>query len=218
MTTSPAEPTAPTGAYLEEHSYDSFPKPVPFWIVRCDHPSHGPILLNSGHHYREEVKPYAEALVTQHDADEHQEGQEAVSEPLDPKPFTHITVTFREILEGTQPVEGEATIELTDAAWQEDVIDWSVSDAPKENVDDPESSDVTIHRDDMDDLFEAMENALIAAGRKTSFNWYETGDIFVLAYLDTDGEIQVQHTYVADGLSYLEDVDWVTSWRFHYGE
>lgn len=141
-------------------------------------------------------------------------------EPLDPKPYTHITVTFREPLEGTQPVEGEVTMELEQEAWQEDVVDWNVSDAPpaSTSVDVTDSSDVTIHRDDMDDLFEAIENALLAAGRKTSFSWFEAGDIFVLAYHDVDGDIQVTHTYVSDGLSYLEDVDWVTSWRFHYGE
>lgn len=66
-------PTPATGAYLEPHTYDSFPEPVPFWIVRCDHPSHGPIALNSGHHYREHVKHHAEALAVQHDAEEHPE-------------------------------------------------------------------------------------------------------------------------------------------------
>lgn len=59
------------GAYLEEHAYDSFPSPVPFWIVRCNHESHGPIALNSGHHYRAETKHHAELLVIRHNRDEH---------------------------------------------------------------------------------------------------------------------------------------------------
>lgn len=64
-------PTEPAGAYLAEHAYDSFPKPVPFWIVRCDHPDHGPIALNSGHHYRERDRHHAEALAAKHNAEEH---------------------------------------------------------------------------------------------------------------------------------------------------
>lgn len=59
------------GAYLEPHEYDSYPAPVPFWIVRCNHPSHGPIALNAGHHYREESKHHAELLIVRHDAEEH---------------------------------------------------------------------------------------------------------------------------------------------------
>lgn len=60
-----------TGAYLEPHTYDSFPEPVPFWIVRCNHESHGPIALNAGHHYREHTKHHAELLIVRHNAEEH---------------------------------------------------------------------------------------------------------------------------------------------------
>lgn len=75
------EPTIDTtGAYLEPHAYDSFPKPLPFWIVRCDHPSHGPIALNSGHHYRENVKHHAEALAAEHNAEHERDRAEDAAE------------------------------------------------------------------------------------------------------------------------------------------
>lgn len=70
-TTQSTPATDTTGAYLEPHAYDSYPEPVPFWIVRCDHPSHGPIALNAGHHYREHVKRFAESLAAEHNASEH---------------------------------------------------------------------------------------------------------------------------------------------------
>lgn len=64
-----------TVAYLEEHSYpDGYGHrnlDKPFWIARCDDPSHGPIALNSGHHYTADAKHFAEELIARHDADEH---------------------------------------------------------------------------------------------------------------------------------------------------
>lgn len=62
-------------AYLEQHTYpDGYGRTHldrPFWIARCDHPAHGPIVLNSGHHYTEKVKHHAERLIAEHDAREH---------------------------------------------------------------------------------------------------------------------------------------------------
>lgn len=55
------------GAYLAPHFYKRYPGPdQPFWIVRCDHESHGPIALNSGHHYTQETVHHAELLITRH--------------------------------------------------------------------------------------------------------------------------------------------------------
>jgi len=147
------------------------------------------------------------------------EGQAPATEPNEPVPYTHLTVTLREPLESAQPVESSLTVTLSGEAWPEDVVDLPLSDAPApppENVDDSSTSDVTIYRDDMDDIYEAIEAALVEAGRKARFDTFEGGDVFVLAYTDAAGELLMTHTTVSDGVSYLEDNEWVTSWRFHH--
>lgn len=77
------------GAYLEPHEYDAFPAPIPFWIVRCNHESHGPIALNSGHHYREHTKHHAELLIIRHNA-EHPSEPTHVCSASDPWPCSTV--------------------------------------------------------------------------------------------------------------------------------
>jgi hypothetical protein len=65
------------GAYLEPHVYpDGYGRrhlDKPFWIVHCEHPSHGHIVLNSAHHYSPAAKHFAEALIAGHDLEHSKE-------------------------------------------------------------------------------------------------------------------------------------------------
>lgn len=62
-------------AYLVEGSYpDGYGRrhlDKPFWTVHCDSHAGGGRILNSGHHYTEDVLEHAHALVATHDAAEH---------------------------------------------------------------------------------------------------------------------------------------------------
>lgn len=147
------------------------------------------------------------------------EGQAPVSAPSRPETYTHLTVTFREPLAGADAVTGTVTIELEEIVYEEDVLDeYPLVEHPvreKGSGGCEDTSDVTVHRDDVDEIYVEIQKALEAAGRKTSYSWYQTGDIMILAFLDAAGEIQTNHTYETDGSCYLVDVDWVDEWRFH---
>ncbi|MCT1607023.1 hypothetical protein M3B43_06710, partial [Nesterenkonia massiliensis] len=44
--------TSPIRHWIEEGSYDGFPKPVPFYTAWCSGPA-GTLMLNAGHHWKD---------------------------------------------------------------------------------------------------------------------------------------------------------------------
>lgn len=63
-------------AYLEAHTYGDKSqhwddRTRHFVIVRCDDRAHGPIALNSGHHYTDDVRTHAVRLMAEHNRTEH---------------------------------------------------------------------------------------------------------------------------------------------------
>jgi hypothetical protein len=126
------------------------------------------------------------------------EGQELADGPIDPSPYTRLTVTFREPLVAPEDaITATVTFQLSDEIWPEDI-----------------THDGAIGSDDLEDLFQSLDQALTDAGRRSSFRHLESGDAWVIAYENVNGAIEIEHAYECDGLAYLCDMPWAVKWEF----
>lgn len=114
------------------------------------------------------------------------------------EPYTHLTVTFREPLATVQPITGTLTLELDDPVWPDDV-----------------GEEGHVPADNIWDVYKAIDQAFVDAGRQSTIRDFQSGDVYVIAWMNENYVIVLESTYYSDGFAYLVDVDWISEWRLH---